>query len=57
MTDTSYPFDSYPFDAYPFDIGACPSPAYVVDNALLRRNLERLGEVQEASGAKILLAL
>ncbi|MEA3250208.1 MAG: carboxynorspermidine decarboxylase [Pseudomonadota bacterium] len=57
MTDTSYPFDSYPFDAYPFDIGACPSPAYVVDDALLRRNLERLGEVQEASGAKILLAL
>ncbi|HET8791494.1 MAG TPA: carboxynorspermidine decarboxylase [Modicisalibacter sp.] len=42
---------------YPFDIGACPSPAYVVDDALLRRNLERLGQVQAESGAKILLAL
>ncbi len=42
---------------YPFDIHSCPSPAYVVDDALLRRNLERLAEVQKASGAKILLAL
>ncbi|MCK0744700.1 carboxynorspermidine decarboxylase [Chromohalobacter nigrandesensis] len=48
---------TYSFDAYPFDIGACPSPAYVVDNALLRRNLELLKEVQARSGAKILLAL
>ncbi|MBF7053518.1 carboxynorspermidine decarboxylase [Halomonas sp. KAO] len=40
-----------------FDVMACPSPAYVVDDALLRRNLERLGEVQAASGARILLAL
>ncbi|GHC15751.1 carboxynorspermidine decarboxylase [Aidingimonas halophila] len=40
-----------------FDIHACPSPAYVVDDALLRRNLECLGEVQERSGARILLAL
>lgn len=40
-----------------FDVRACPSPAYVVDDALLRRNLERLGDVQAASGAKILLAL
>ncbi|WP_163647553.1 carboxynorspermidine decarboxylase [Modicisalibacter sp. 'Wilcox'] len=46
-----------PFDGYPFDIQACPSPAYVVDDALLRRNLERLGQVQAESGAKILLAL
>ncbi|WP_163560504.1 carboxynorspermidine decarboxylase [Halomonas sp. NO4] len=43
--------------AYPFDIHACPSPAYVVDDALLRKNLELLGQVQAASGAKILLAL
>ncbi|MHB0774238.1 carboxynorspermidine decarboxylase [Halomonas sp. WWR20] len=42
---------------YPFDIHSCPSPAYVVDDALLRRNLERLKAVQERSGAKILLAL
>lgn len=44
-------------DAAPFDVGACPSPAYVVDDALLRRNLELLGRVQAESGAKILLAL
>ncbi|MEQ5803737.1 carboxynorspermidine decarboxylase [Halomonas sp. H10-9-1] len=40
-----------------FNVRACPSPAYVVDDTLLRRNLERLGEVQERSGARILLAL
>ncbi|PAU77564.1 carboxynorspermidine decarboxylase [Halomonas salipaludis] len=40
-----------------FDIMACPSPAYVVDDALLRRNLERLADVQARSGARILLAL
>ncbi|MBS9405158.1 carboxynorspermidine decarboxylase [Halomonas sp. TRM85114] len=43
--------------AYPFDIQACPSPAYVVDDALLRRNLDLLAQVQELSGARILLAL
>ncbi|TDX30846.1 carboxynorspermidine decarboxylase [Modicisalibacter xianhensis] len=52
MADTTYLSD-----AYPFDIGACPSPAYVVDDALLRRNLELLKEVQVRSGVKILLAL
>ena len=40
-----------------FDVMACPSPAYVVDDALLRRNLELLGQVQARSGARILLAL
>ena len=40
-----------------FNVRACPSPAYVVDDALLRRNLERLGQVQARSGARILLAL
>lgn len=42
---------------YSFDIHACPSPAYVIDNALLRKNLELLGRVQARSGARILLAL
>lgn len=42
---------------YPFDIQACPSPAYVVDDALLKRNLELLAQVQVDSGARILLAL
>ncbi|SDM45196.1 carboxynorspermidine decarboxylase [Franzmannia pantelleriensis] len=40
-----------------FNVQACPSPAYVVDDALLRKNLELLGQVQERSGARILLAL
>ncbi|WP_110686596.1 carboxynorspermidine decarboxylase [Salinicola aestuarinus] len=40
-----------------FDIAACPSPAYVVDDARLQRNLELLARVQADSGAKILLAL
>ncbi|EWH01467.1 carboxynorspermidine decarboxylase [Halomonas sp. BC04] len=42
---------------YPFDVQACPSPAYVVDDALLRKNLALLKQVQVDSGAHILLAL
>jgi len=38
------------------DISTLPSPAYLVDERLLTRNLEILNEVQERSGAKILLA-
>ncbi|WP_416138791.1 carboxynorspermidine decarboxylase [Halomonas sp. HK25] len=49
--------DSYLDAELDFDHLACPSPAYVVDDALLRRNLERLKAVQERSGARILLAL
>ena len=33
-----------------------PTPAYVVDERLLRRNLQLLAEVEKATGAKILLA-
>ena len=44
-------------DTPDFDVTACPSPAYVVDDALLRRNLELLERVQQESGARILLAL
>ena len=33
-----------------------PTPAYVVDERLLRRNLQLLAEVERATGAKILLA-
>ena len=36
---------------------AIPSPCYVCDEALLRHNLELMKHVQEASGAKIILAL
>ena len=43
---------------YPaFDINAIETPAYVVDVALLRRNMEKLAQVQSASGARVLLAL
>lgn len=41
----------------PFSPADCPSPAFVVDDALLLRNLGILKHVQEASGARILLAL
>lgn len=34
-----------------------PSPSYVVDERLLKKNLETLNYVQEKTGAKILLAL
>lgn len=39
------------------DFNAVPSPAYVVDERLLKQNLEILNSVQERTGAKILLAL
>ncbi|WP_050028388.1 carboxynorspermidine decarboxylase [Verrucomicrobium sp. BvORR034] len=40
-----------------FDSARVTTPAYVVDLALLKKNLTLLHHVQEASGAKILLAL
>lgn len=40
-----------------FDPYAIPSPYYVVDLGLLRRNFGILGDAQKNSGAKILLAL
>ncbi len=44
-----------PFPA--FDINAIDTPAYVVDVALLRKNMEKLAHVQSESGARVLLAL
>jgi carboxynorspermidine decarboxylase len=44
-------------DGVEFDPFLVPSPAYVVDLGLLRKNLEVLARVQRESGAKILLAL
>lgn len=40
-----------------FDVSAIETPAYVVDLALLKKNMEKLNRVQTASGAKVLLAL
>jgi len=40
-----------------FDPASVPSPCFVIDEAALRRNLSILKEVQERSGATILLAL
>lgn len=40
-----------------FDVGSIPSPCYVVDEAAIERNLKILAHVQQASGAKVLLAL
>lgn len=39
------------------DLNALPTPCYVIEIGALRRNLEILHSVQQASGAKILLAL
>ncbi|MCL2171162.1 MAG: carboxynorspermidine decarboxylase [Defluviitaleaceae bacterium] len=39
-----------------FDIYALPSPCYIVDEALVIRNLDILTMVKEATGCKILLA-
>ncbi len=41
----------------PLDISLVPSPAYVLEEAALRRNLAILDRIQRESGAKILLAL
>ncbi len=40
-----------------FDLTRVPSPAFVVDEAAVRRNLEILADVKARSGAKVLLAL
>ncbi len=40
-----------------FDLGRVESPAFVVDEAAIRRNLAVLADVGERSGARILLAL
>jgi len=40
-----------------FDVSTVETPAYVVDLGLLKRNLEKLADVQQRSGARILLAL
>lgn len=40
-----------------FDLTRVPSPAFVVDEAAIRRNLEVLADVKARSGARILLAL
>lgn len=40
-----------------FDVSSVETPAYVVDRGLLKKNLEKLAQVQRDSGAKILLAL
>jgi carboxynorspermidine decarboxylase len=41
----------------PLDISLPPSPSYVLEEALLRRNLAVFDRVQRESGAKIILAL
>ncbi len=40
-----------------FDPARVETPAYVVDLKLLRKNLEKLADVQERAGCKVLLAL
>ena len=40
-----------------FDLARVPSPAFVVDEIAVRRNLEILADIKHRSGAKVLLAL
>lgn len=40
-----------------FNLSRVPSPAFVVDEVAVRRNLEVLADIKERSGARILLAL
>jgi len=40
-----------------FDLARVPSPAFVVDEAAVQRNLDILADVKARSGAKVLLAL
>lgn len=40
-----------------YDVTRIPSPCYLIDLGLLRKNLEVLASVQERTGCKILLAL
>lgn len=44
-------------DPVAFDIDRAPTPCFVVDTALLHRNLKILATVQERTGCKILLAV
>lgn len=46
--------DVFPVDQIPWD--TIPSPAYVLDESRLRRNLALISGVQQASGAKIIVA-
>ncbi|MBP7949593.1 MAG: carboxynorspermidine decarboxylase [Verrucomicrobiales bacterium] len=48
---------SRPLPCSELDLSLVPSPSFVVDLGCLRRNLAVLRDVQERSGAKILLAL
>ena len=40
-----------------FDLARVPSPAFIVDEIAVRRNLEILADIKHRSGAKVLLAL
>ncbi len=50
------PKEEPPFGVANLDIEALPSPAFLVDRNLIRKNLKVLSTVRERTGAKILLA-
>ncbi|NQZ60419.1 MAG: carboxynorspermidine decarboxylase, partial [Lentisphaeraceae bacterium] len=56
MTEPQKIFQQRPY-LTDFDKGSVPSPSYVIDTQALIRNLEILDNVQQRSGAKILMAL
>ena len=50
-----YKMDGTPFRK--FDLSGIPTPVHIIDEVALRRNLAILKDVQERTGAKIILAL
>ena len=54
MTTPTLNPEVFPTDQIPWE--TIPSPAYVLDESRLRRNLRLISGVQEASGAKIIVA-
>ncbi len=54
MTAPTLEQDVFPLDQIPWD--TIPSPAYVLDESRLRRNLALISGVQQASGARIIVA-
>lgn len=54
-TDNSTPVNSITFAG--FDPARVPSPCYVIDRAVIDANLSVLGQLQSATGARVLAAL
>jgi carboxynorspermidine decarboxylase len=60
--DSGFDFPSFQYSSIPalgnvpMDFTRIPSPCYVIDEALLRRNLARMKSVRDAAGVRMLVA-